>query len=341
MQPEVSIIVPTFNRAELTRRAVTSALGQTCRDIEVVAVDNASGDGTWEVLQELAAGDRRVRCSRNERNLGPVGNWARGLELARAEYVQLLFSDDWLEPDAVERLLRLMRGRRRVGFAYGAARLHRAAEPPRVRYARSRSGALASGRFLWDYATGTNVPVSPCGVIMRRGDALEALERGPLPIPDGRACFERGIGIDALLMWHLCAAYDLVAHECEPLVNLEYGSTQAGSPGITLAMVTEGKQDALMQGYAHSFGYFLGVDDLSEPVRRRLASGWFVRRTRLRELLSRRAWREHLEWLSPRLQMRRRLLDPWVAGLLGGRLVEWLGYRSRQLRGLVSRGFAR
>lgn len=337
VQPDVSIVVPTFNRAGLTCRAIESALGQTHGDLEVVAVDNHSSDGTWEALCELEAGDARVKPFRNDRDLGPVDNWRRGLGLATAEYVQLLFSDDWLEPRAVERLLARVRTDARVGFAYSAAMLHRESGPPIVRFARGASGTLRSERFLWGYATGNNVPVSPCGVLMRRSDALGVLNHGPLPIPDGPAFYERGIGLDSLILWRLCERYRLVFHETEALVNFEFGGTETSSPGITLEMVRSGRGKTVARGYMKSFGYFLATSALSEISRRRLVTAWYLRRVRLRHLPSRESWRTQLGRLSSQLDLRPLLADRWVAGLLLDRLTEWLGFRWHQLRGLPAR----
>ncbi len=66
--PVASILIPVFNREELVQRAIQSALAQTLSDIEVIVVDNASTDSTWEVVQGLAGTDRRIHAYRNETN---------------------------------------------------------------------------------------------------------------------------------------------------------------------------------------------------------------------------------------------------------------------------------
>ena len=57
--PVASILIPVFNREKLVQRAIQSALAQTLSDIEVIVVDNASTDSTWEVVQGLAGTDGR------------------------------------------------------------------------------------------------------------------------------------------------------------------------------------------------------------------------------------------------------------------------------------------
>jgi len=75
--PKVSILIPVFNRKDYIAECIQSALDQTFTDFEVVVVDNASEDGTWEICQQFAANDQRVRIFQNDTNIGPVRNWRR------------------------------------------------------------------------------------------------------------------------------------------------------------------------------------------------------------------------------------------------------------------------
>lgn len=105
--PLASVIVATHDRVEVVGRAVASALGQTVRDIEVVVVDDHSGDGTTEVLADIAARDERVRVIRLA--YGEGGSAARvrnvGLSLATAPVVAFLDDDDEWLPTKLERQL--------------------------------------------------------------------------------------------------------------------------------------------------------------------------------------------------------------------------------------------
>ena len=94
--PLVSICIPTYNRAEMVRDAIRSALSQTYPVLEVVVVDNASTDGTGEVVASIA--DPRLRFVRNEQNLGLFGNFNRCIGLARGSLIHILHSDDTIPP---------------------------------------------------------------------------------------------------------------------------------------------------------------------------------------------------------------------------------------------------
>lgn len=101
--PRVSIVIPTYRRPEATVRAVKSALAQTIQDLEVIVVDDASGDGTAEAAERI--GDARVRVLRQEKNQGASATRNRGIIDARAPFIALLDSDDELLPDSLEKRL--------------------------------------------------------------------------------------------------------------------------------------------------------------------------------------------------------------------------------------------
>ena len=91
----VSVVVPVFNRARMVREAIESALaGAPAVPLEVVVVDDASTDDTWDSLRAYA--DPRLRIARLERNSGQSAARNRGLELAAGRYVKFLDSDDVL-----------------------------------------------------------------------------------------------------------------------------------------------------------------------------------------------------------------------------------------------------
>ncbi len=104
--PAVSICVPTYNGGEPLRAAIASVLAQTWRDFELIVIDDGSTDATPEIVRSFA--DPRVRYLRNERNLGPQGNWNRCLDEARGRYFKLLPHDDLLHPQCLERQIRVL-----------------------------------------------------------------------------------------------------------------------------------------------------------------------------------------------------------------------------------------
>ena len=103
--PKVSIIIPVYNTGKILNCALDSALGQTLREIEIIAVDDGSTDPeTPKILSERAAADDRLRVFRQDRNSGTWSARRRGILESRGEYLLFLDPDDFLEATAAEEL---------------------------------------------------------------------------------------------------------------------------------------------------------------------------------------------------------------------------------------------
>jgi len=101
----ISVIIPCHNRASLVREAVESVLAQSLPPVEIICVDDASSDGTWDVLQALSRRtEGRVRLIRHEVNQGVAGAKNTGAAAATGDWICLLDDDDLLLPNALQRL---------------------------------------------------------------------------------------------------------------------------------------------------------------------------------------------------------------------------------------------
>src|SRR5215211_4839983 len=99
-EPVVSVCIPAYRAEPFIAATIESVLCQTSEDWELIVVDDASPDATYDIASRYA-GDRRIRVARNESNLGAVGNWNRVVAEARGRYVKLLCSDDVLYPSCL------------------------------------------------------------------------------------------------------------------------------------------------------------------------------------------------------------------------------------------------
>jgi glycosyltransferase involved in cell wall biosynthesis len=102
--PRISVIMPVYNAATTIERAIRSLQAQTFPDWEALAVDDASGDDSWQMLQAAAAADARIRVSRLEVNSGPSAARNAGLRAARGEFIAYLDADDEYHPNYLEQL---------------------------------------------------------------------------------------------------------------------------------------------------------------------------------------------------------------------------------------------
>jgi glycosyltransferase involved in cell wall biosynthesis len=107
--PIISILLPTFRRAKSGKffSAVESVLNQTLREIELIIVDDASTDGSADIIREFMAKDSRVSCLRHPKNVGlPAISEYEAYIKARGKYIAFAFDDDVFYPDALEKLLK-------------------------------------------------------------------------------------------------------------------------------------------------------------------------------------------------------------------------------------------
>jgi glycosyltransferase involved in cell wall biosynthesis len=105
--PLVTVLLAVRDGEAYLRAAVASILGQTLSDLELLVVDDASGDRTPEILAGLA--DARLRVLRNDRQLGLARSLNRGLDEARGAYLARLDADDVAMPRRLERQLARIR----------------------------------------------------------------------------------------------------------------------------------------------------------------------------------------------------------------------------------------
>lgn len=103
MQPLVSVIIPSYNRAHMLPRALKSLFKQSYTNWEALIVDDASTDNTAEVVQQFEAQDSRIHFFKLSKNSGACVARNVGIENAKGEYVTFLDSDDEYFPSKIEK----------------------------------------------------------------------------------------------------------------------------------------------------------------------------------------------------------------------------------------------
>ncbi len=109
MPPRVTVLMPVYNGLPYLREAIESVLCQTFTDFEFLIVDDASTDGSTDLIKSY--GDSRIRLIRNEHNLGTSGSMNRGIELACAEYIARIDQDDVCLPERLREQLAFIESR--------------------------------------------------------------------------------------------------------------------------------------------------------------------------------------------------------------------------------------
>ena len=106
MDPRVTVVIPVHNSAPYLDACVGSVLAQTLADWELIAVDDASTDDSLAILRRHEQEDPRVRVVAAPSHIGVSAARNAGLDAARGEFVYFLDSDDWIDPDYLEEMLR-------------------------------------------------------------------------------------------------------------------------------------------------------------------------------------------------------------------------------------------
>lgn len=245
--PKISILIPVFNREKLISDSILSALNQNFEDFEIIVVDNASDDGTWDICQAFASQYPRVHVFRNETNIGPVRNWMRCIEEARGEYGKFLFSDDLMLPSFLSKTVPLIMNPK-VAFVTTAAYIGQNIEHGHLNYANiSLSETVSSVDYFKRLARGfPAVPYSPGAALFRMSDLRSNLLLN-IPSPTSHDFNCNGAGPDVLIFALTAKKYDTVIMINEPLVFFR------AHPG---SFTIENSKNSVTEGYFLALAWF-------------------------------------------------------------------------------------
>jgi hypothetical protein len=193
----VSVVIPTFQRAASVARALESIRepGLAPEDLEVIVVDNASTDSTEQVVARHGQRFPLLTYRKWDENVGPLENWRRGIALATAPWLKILWSDDQLEERAIEQLLtyaersdaRVVTCRVAIDYPNGRA-AHRYLDRPTT-----LTPDIVISELLHLPA---GLPSSPGAALVRTEDALATFAAD---LPD--VCRRKAIGPDLLITY--------------------------------------------------------------------------------------------------------------------------------------------
>lgn len=119
----VAIGLPVYNGERYLAETLSSVLNQTFPHFRLFIADNASTDGTEDICRQFAEKDERITYIRNPVNLGAAKNYTRCFEPARSPYFRWQNADDPIEPELLERCVKVLDERPDVVLAYGKSRI--------------------------------------------------------------------------------------------------------------------------------------------------------------------------------------------------------------------------
>jgi hypothetical protein len=164
--PSVSVVIPCYNYGRYLTQCVNSVLDQQSVRVDVLVIDDASSDGSDQIVRQLAAQDTRIHTICHTANQGNVATYNEGLAQVTGDYTVLLSADDLLTSGCLARATSLMEEYPSVGFAYGSPIVFADGDLPAAR-------TTAKSWIIWQghdwitqrFKTGGNAIFSPEAVI--------------------------------------------------------------------------------------------------------------------------------------------------------------------------------
>ena len=112
----VSVIVPTYNRAEILCDCIGSIICSTYTNLEIIIVDNKSTDQTVDIVKHRYSNDKRIKILKLKKNRMAAGGRNAGIKVAKGEYMLFVDNDNIVYPDMIELLIREMEKDKNIGL---------------------------------------------------------------------------------------------------------------------------------------------------------------------------------------------------------------------------------
>ena len=103
--PLLTVIIPTYNVEKYIHACLDSVVNQTCKNLEIIIIDDASKDSTPQIIREYAEKDGRIKTFFHNKNKGPGKTRNEGLRLASGKYVTFMDHDDWQDLTKYEKMM--------------------------------------------------------------------------------------------------------------------------------------------------------------------------------------------------------------------------------------------
>lgn len=108
-KPSISVLMPAYNAEKYISLAIESILNQTLRNFELIIIDDCSTDDTWNIIQQYANKDSRIKGYRNAVNSKICKTLNRGISLVKGDLIARMDADDWSYPERLEKQFQLMK----------------------------------------------------------------------------------------------------------------------------------------------------------------------------------------------------------------------------------------
>ncbi len=206
---KVSIVIPTFNRADYLIECIDSCLAQT-HPCEIIVCDHGSTDNTPEVIKRY---ENKIKYVRRELDSGVHFCWLDGILHTSNDLIHLNFDDDWIKPSFIEKCLELFNDE--VGCVIAEANIYNEKEQKYSGnvFNLSKNTGIYPVKNLVDF--NLKYLTSPCAGIYRKKILIDNLFVGSVPYSKNEY---HGVGPDILFTLMSCSNFSSYGYVNEPLV---------------------------------------------------------------------------------------------------------------------------
>ena len=207
----ISTVIPTFNRELYLRKAIQSCIDQTIEH-EIIVCNHGGTDQTDEMVKEF---NNKIKYLKKTKDYGPHYCWLDGIIEAKGEYINLLFDDDWIEPNYIEECMKYFHDPD-VGFVFSPANLFDEDSKKIVSILHddflSKEGIYKINEYELFLLRRL---ISPTAIIFRKKDMIDSLYNGNLPLSKYNY---KGVGPDRFMSLLCMLRYSKFGFVSKPLV---------------------------------------------------------------------------------------------------------------------------
>jgi len=213
--PKITCVVPTYKRPEYLKRALASIAQQTYLPTEVIVADNYPTEETAQIVRDFRANGLHIRHVTHQQTIPAFENWLSGFLEVETEWTNIVWDDDWLEPECLEELSRIQVATQ-ADVVLSGAKGHVLG----IEYLWYQQPEMTSESFiaLFPKICRRMYPNSPLAGIQKTVDVVDAMTK--LKYPEGAISQNLVVGPDlAICIWGLARGGRL-SFSPQPLVNM-------------------------------------------------------------------------------------------------------------------------
>lgn len=114
----VSIVFPCYNHAQYLKECLDSILNQTYKNIEVIVLDDASTDNSYDIMKEYAKKDKRIKVLQNKKNEGCIASGNIAFKKAQGKYINFFSADDKMVPTNIQKKVEVLERYPKCGIVF-------------------------------------------------------------------------------------------------------------------------------------------------------------------------------------------------------------------------------